>query len=335
MKRKLIKKSFCGFSVLLMLLSLFFFSESLSTEAAAAPEKVRLSMGGASTGTWIYMFCALLAETWKRYIPDLDITVLATAGTTANYIPMDKGELDLAGASTSGDFYALNGLYFTKNKLTNFCSLLPATKGFNQAFTYADSPIKGWKDLDGKRVCVGARGSPTSIIQEEIFRVLGIKPKLIFSTPQEAVEIMKDRRADAMVYGVGAPWGAVMDIATAQKIKFIPMTSEEQKKVHEAYPYQVPDIIPAKTYAFLSEDVPTTMGFQTINVRPGLSEDLVYRLVKVIWEHWPEVVKASPPARWVKPGDMIHMVAPLHPGAAKYYREVGIQIPDRLVWKKK
>ncbi len=304
-------------------------------EAVAAPEKIRLSMGGASTGTWIYMFCAALSDTWKRYIPDLDITVLATAGTTANYLPMSRGEIDLAGASTSGDWYAMHGLYFTKEKITNFCSMMPATKGFNQAFTYADSPIKVWKDMDGKRIHIGARASPTSIIQEEVCKIIGIKPKYVYSTPQEAVDMVKDRRVDGMIYGVGAPWSALMDIATAVKVKFIPMTPEEQKKVYAAYPYQVPDVIPAKTYTFQNEDVPTTMGFQTINVRPGLSDDLVYKLVKVIWDHRDDVVKATPAAKWVKPQDMAYMVAPIHPGAVKYYREIGIQIPDQLVWKKK
>jgi len=330
---KRFKKGFCLFPVLLIALwavsPLFF-----TGEAVAAPEEIRLSLGGASTGTWIYMFCATLSETWKRYIPGLKITVLATAGTTANYLPMNRAELDLAGASTSGDWYAMHGLYFTKDKLFNFCSMMPATKGFNQAFTYVESPIKTWKELEGKRVHIGARASPTSVIQEEHCKVLGIKPKFVYSTPQEAIEMVKDRRVDAMIYGVGAPWGGLMDVAASVKVKLLSLTPEEQKKVHDAYPYQVPDTIPAKTYAFQNEDVHTTMGLQTINVRPGLPDDLVYKLVKVIWEHWDEVVKVVPAAKWVSPKEMVNMVAPIHPGAVKYYREVGIQIPDHLVWKK-
>ena len=137
MTRSLFRKGLGGFSVLLIALVMAL-PVSLAPGVAAAQGTVRLSMGAASTGTWIYLFSALLAETWKKNIPGLDITVLATAGTTANYIPMDKAELDLAGASTSGDFYAINGLYFTKNKLSNFTSILAATKGFNQSFTYAD-----------------------------------------------------------------------------------------------------------------------------------------------------------------------------------------------------
>ncbi len=335
MKRKnfVVKNLFCTVLVALCLSFPLFLATGAA--AAPAPEKVRLAMGGAGTGTWIYMYCALLSETWKRYIPGLDVTVLATAGTTANYIPMDKGELDLAGASAPGDFYAMNGMYFTKDKLSNFTSILPATIGFNQAFTYADSPIKTWKDLEGKRVCIGARGSPTSIIVEETCKVLGIKPRFIFSTPSEAIEMIKDRRVDAMVYGVGAPWGSIMDVATVQKIRFLPMTPEEQKKVSSALPHQATALLPAKTYAFQTEDIPSTIYFQTINARPGLSEDLVYKLVKVIWDNMDEVVKSSPPAKWVKRADILKMVAPIHPGAAKYYREAGVQIPDQMVWKKK
>jgi hypothetical protein len=229
----------------------------------------------------------------------------------------------------------MNGMYFTKTKLVGFCSMIPASKAFSHAFTYVDSPIKTWKDMDGKRVHLGARASPTSIVNEEISTVLGIKPKFVFSTPQEAIDMMKDRRVDAMIYSVGAPWSAIMDIATDRPIKFISMKPEEQKKVAETLPYQVPDTIPAKTYSFQNEDYQTTMGLQNIIVRPGIPEEIVYKLTKVAWEHWNEVVRATAAAKWVKSGDIVNMVAPVHPGAAKYYKEIGIQIPDRLIWKKR
>jgi TRAP transporter TAXI family solute receptor len=168
--------------VLSMVLAITAFLPILATgEASAAQGKIRLSLGAASTGTWIYMYCAALADMWQRNIPGLDITVLATAGTSANYIPLDKGELDLAGASVSADWYAMKGLYFTKTKLSNFCSMLPATKSFYQTFTYGESPIQGWKDLDGKKVYIGARASPTSINAEEICKTLGIKPRYVYA----------------------------------------------------------------------------------------------------------------------------------------------------------
>jgi len=304
-------------------------------EVGAAPEKIRLSFGASSTGTWIYMFCATLADTWKRHIPGLDVTVLATAGTTANYIPLDKGELDIGGGSGSADWYALHGMYFTKNKLYNFCTFMPASKSYYHLFTYAESPIQGWKDLEGKKVHVGARASPTSINAEEICAALGIKPKFVYSTPTEAIDMMKDRRVDAMIYGTGPPWSGVMDVAADRKLKFICMTPQDQKKVNAASPYLGPMTLPPKTYSFQSEPCPSVGGVQEVNVRPGLPEDLVYLLAKTGWQHWDEIVKSLPAANWVRPPDMARVIAPLHPGAARYYREVGVQIPDSLVWKKK
>jgi TRAP transporter TAXI family solute receptor len=322
--------------VLSMVLAITAFLPILATgEASAAQGKIRLSLGAASTGTWIYMYCAALADMWQRNIPGLDITVLATAGTSANYIPLDKGELDLAGASVSADWYAMKGLYFTKTKLSNFCSMLPATKSFYQTFTYGESPIQGWKDLDGKKVYIGARASPTSINAEEICKTLGIKPRYVYATPSEGVDMIKDRRVDAIIYGVGAPWSAIMDVATEKKIKFIPMTAQEQKKVVEALPYLRPAIMPAKTYSFQTEPLPLMIGVQTMNVRSGLAEEIVYRLTKTAWQNWDELAKGLAAIKWVKPADMAEMLAPLHPGAAKYYREVGVQIPDNLVWRKK
>ena len=147
--------------------------------------------------------------------------------------------------------------------------------------------------------------------------------------------MFKDRRVDAMAYSVGAPWSVIMDIATDRPVRFIPMKPEEQKKIAETLPYQVADTIPAKTYSFQNEDYPTTMGLQNLIVRPGLSDELAYKLTRVAWEHWGEVVKATSAAKWVTAKDILHMIAPVHPGAAKYYREIGIQVPDRLIWRKK
>ena len=112
------------------------------------------------------------------------------------------------------------------------------------------------------------------------------------------------------------------------------MTPEEQKKANGACPYYLPDTLPAKTYAFQEQNVPTVATYQTVNVRPGLPDELVYKLCRVIWEHWDEVVKSSPASKWVKPADAMAMIAPIHPGAAKYYREIGVQLPDHRIWKK-
>jgi len=303
-------------------------------EATAAPETVQLKIGGSTIGTLIYMQCAVMTDVWKRYIPGLDITLMATGGSAVNHLPIERGELDIATSALPADWWVLNGMHFAKTKLSNFATLLPANKAFHHAFTYIDSPIKSWKDLDAKRVQLGARASATALTNEEILQVLGVNPKFFFSTPNEAIDMVKDRRVDAMVYGVGAPWSGIMDISKDVQIRLIPMKPEEQEKVAKTLPYLAPSVMPSKTYSFQNEDYPTVSTYPNLIVRPALSEELVYKLTKVAWEHWDEVVKGVPAAKWVSPKDIVYMVAPVHPGAVKYYKEIGINIPDRLIWKK-
>jgi TRAP transporter TAXI family solute receptor len=333
MKRRTLKKSILVFFFLMFwtIFSMVWTNGSL----AAAKEKLRLSLGASSTGTWFYMFCATMVPIWNKDVPEVDITAIATAGSNANYIPMDKGELDLAVGASIGNYWALHGLNFTKTKLYNFCTMVPISKNFTHAFTYADSPMKTFMDQEGKNLLVGAKASAAAVSAEEIFEVLGMRAKYIYATTAEAVDMMKDRRADGMLYNVAAPWSSILDIATARPLKLLSIPSEERNKIMKALPYNAPAIIPAKTYPFQNEDVQTMSTLYTINVRPGISEEIVYKLTKVAWEHWDELVKTVEAAKWGKQKSILDMIAPVHPGAAQYYKEIGIQIPDRLIWKKK
>ena len=303
-------------------------------EVTAAGDRIHLIMGGSNVGTSVYMFSAIMVDIWKKKIPDLDITLSATAGSVANYLPLSKGELDLATGAVEEDYRNLQGMNFSKTKITNFCILFPISVVFHQLITYADSPIKSWKDLDGKSVCVGARASPSSVSYERMFNILGIKPKLVFSTPTEAADMIKDRRADAMGYGTGVPFSVFIDISHAVPIRMVPMKSEEQKKILQESPWVSPGSMPAKTYSFQNEDCPTVIIYSDVIVNPALSEELVYKLTKVAWESWGEIEKVYPAVKGVSPKDILSSVAPIHPGGLKYYREVGVNIPDRLIWKK-
>jgi len=333
MKRKKPKKNVLFLPVLLLAIWMFL-PMAWVPEATAAPEKIQLKMGGSNTGSFMYMFSAVMVDVWKRNIPDLDITLMATAGSGANHLPLDRGEFEIATSNTPGDFWAMKGMYLATTKLSNFCSLFPVSTAFHHALTYMDAPIKGWKDMDGKRVNLGARASSGSIAMEEHFKALNIQPKFIFSLPTEAADMMKDRRIDAFAYGVGAPYSVFIDVARATPVKLILMTPEEQERVAKAVPFLFPLTIPAKTYSFQNEDCPTMGAYANIIVRSTLSEELVYKLTKVAWENWNEVVKVVPASKGVSPKDIVNMVAPIHPGGAKYYKEIGINIPDRLIWKK-
>ncbi len=91
----------------------------LANESVTAAERTRVFIGGSSTGTGISMFSATLVDVWKRYIPDFNITVIPTPGTTAKYIPIDKGEMDPEGAASFGDYWAIHETYFSCRQAEN------------------------------------------------------------------------------------------------------------------------------------------------------------------------------------------------------------------------
>ncbi len=166
-------------------------------------------------------------------------------------------------------------------------------------------------------------------------KALGMNARYLYATTEESIEMMKDRRADGMIYDVAAPWSSILDVATQRSIKFLSMTPEQQKRTHDVLPYAIPDAIPTKTYAFQKEDARTISTFGCFIVNAQLSDDVVYRLTKVLWQRWGELEKGMESLKWVKPRNVLDMNGPIHAGAAKYYREVGVQVPEQMIWKKK
>lgn len=124
----------------------------------------------------------------------------------------------------------MNGKYFTKTKLSNFCSMIPASKSFAHVVTYSESPIKIWDDLNNKRINAFGKATPAGIVAGEVFEVLGIKANLVYSTASEATDMLKDRRVDALFYTVGAPYSAFMELATERSLRLVSMNPEEQKR---------------------------------------------------------------------------------------------------------
>jgi len=331
MKRKGLKKSILVF---FLLISWIILPMVWANQALAAQEKIRLSYGGATTSSWFYMYSAALVNVWKQFVPEVDVTLIATPGSMSNYVPLDKGELDLAVGSNTGNYYAVQGIEITKEKLSNITVMLPCSMNFCHAVTYADSPMKGFKDQEGKRILVGPKASTGAVHTRQLFEALGMSAQYIYTTQAESIGMMKDRRADGMLYHVAAPWSGIMDIQTSRSLKLLSMTPDEQNKIAAGIPFSIPTIIPAKAYDFQNEDIRTVSTRGGVNVRPGIPEEVVYKLTKIAWDRFDDLVRGIESLKWMKPEYILDLKAPLHPGAAKYYREIGVKVPDEMIWKK-
>ena len=194
-----------------------------------------------------------------------------------------------------------------------------------------ESPIKSIYDFKGKTIAVGAPGSGTLVTIRDNLKTgwdidfKDIKPAYL--SPSEVITALKEKTIDAGKIPGGVPIPRVMDLATSTDIRVIPLEKEALDKILKKFPSRVPYIIKAGTYKGVNEDVLTHGGVSGLFCRRDLSEDLVYNILKVLYEHEKERNAIHPAAKEYVPEhallgtNWIRKYIPVHPGTVKYLKE--------------
>jgi len=302
-------------------------SGSNSTDSSGTSQ---LRIGGSTTSTWIYGFTSSWSEVMKDKVPDVTMNVQATAGSSAHYLMVENGDLEIASGFTPSEFYASKGELNFEQPFENFRAMMPVTDSRGHVFTLADSKIEAVKDLDGVKIGLGSRGSPTSIVAEVHAEALGLKPEYVYGEASELMDMLRDGRIDAIWYYSGAPWATVIDLASQNELKFLSFTDEEIATLQEVAPYTTKTEITPDDYDFLDEAISVPGAVQTLIVSKDVSEDVVYELTKASWENWDQISQLVPAAGAVKVEDAANLIGTIHPGALKYYEEAGVEIPEEL-----
>ena len=300
-------------------------SASDDTSGVTSNSGDQIRVGASNTSTWVYGFMSSWAEVLQGENEELNFVVQATAGSSAHYPMIEEGQLDMGSGFTPSEFYAARGEGGFDDEFSKFTAVMPNTTSVGHVFTTADSDIETVEDLNGVRIGLGARGSPTSIAAEVHVEALGIDAELIFTEPAELMNMMRDGRIDAIWYYAGGPWSNVLDLSSQVDLKFVSFTEEQIATLQEAAPYTASTTIDSDMYNYVEEDVLTPAAVQTIIASEDMDEDLVYEITKTSWENWDKVVELVPAAGSVSIEDASSMVGKIHPGALRYYEEVGIE----------
>ena len=191
-----------------------------------------------------------------------------------------------------------------------------------------NSGIKSVLDLKGKKVAVGKPGSGTEVMAREILSVYNMSYDDItedFLGFGEAATGLKDNTISAGLIWAGVPTAAIVDIASRKQIRIIAIDREKLDALKAKMTYCADHLIKAGTYPSFEEDVMTVAIPAMLVCSTDLSEDLVYNITKVIFEHTEDLIAAHVRGKDITIETALNgMSIPLHPGAEKYYKEVGL-----------
>jgi TRAP transporter TAXI family solute receptor len=192
-----------------------------------------------------------------------------------------------------------------------------------------DSGVNKFEDFKGKRFNVGNPGSGTRASMEELLKQMGWSDAdFSLASELKADEqgpALCDNKIDGFFYGVGHPSAAIQDPTTACGAKLIPLQGAAVDALLKAHPYYSVATIPGGMYAN-NPDPTTTYGVRaTLVTSAKVSDEVVYNLVKAVFENFDDFKKLHPAFANLDPKEMVKdgLSAPLHPGAMKYFKEKG------------
>jgi TRAP transporter TAXI family solute receptor len=294
---------------------------------AAAEQFINILTGGTS-GIY-YPLGIGLSNIWSKALPDAKISVQATKASVENLNLLEAGRGEAA--ITLGD--ALSQAW-AGNKDAGYDKPLRDLRGISamhanyvQIVARADSGIRTLADLKGKRVSVGAAKSGTELNARAVFAAAGLKysdfSKVEYLPYEQSAQLVQNRQLDATLQSAGLGNPALRDLANNVEVVFIPIPPEVIARIGDkAY---TDGVIPANTYKGQTAAVPTAKIGNFLVTRTGVSTDTVYRMTKAMYEHLDQLAAAHAAAKSIKIENAIAgMPIPLHPGAEKYYREVGL-----------
>jgi len=302
-------------------------------------KKKYILIGSTQTGSSHYAYAVALTKAINKYVPELNASVVETGASVDNVKRMRAGQIDLGAIVTEKVmFEAWKGIGIWKDMVTPDIRMLWAyTSSIDYYVVREDSGIKSLKDMEGKKINPGMRGSASEATTKQIFDILGIKPDYHVGGTSDAVAAIKDGRIAGYVKtGVGLQLDAsTLDVMTMTKIRLIPMTSEEVKKVKAAVPYIPFFTVPAgKIKAMPSQPEYNSWGMVVCGVAmKTFPEDLAYKCVKALLKGRDMIVSAFPAhAEMNVPKDTVDVtMIPLHAGAYRAYKEMGVKIPDSAI----
>ena len=299
----------------------------LAALPVAAQQFINVLTGGTS-GVY-YPLGVALAGAIGKALPTAKVAAQSTKASVENLnlLQAGRGELAFTLGDSLSDAWKGNeeaGFKAPLDKLRGVAAIYP---NYIQIVARADTGIKTLADLKGKKISVGAPRSGTELNARAILGAAGLTykdfAKVEYLPFGESVELMKNRQLDVTLQSAGLGVASLRDLATAMDVVVVPVPADVIKKVND--PAYLPATVPANTYRGQSSDVVTAAVQNYLVTHEGVPADIVYTMTKTLWSGLDALVAAHSAAKQIRLDHALEgMPVPLHPGAERYYREVGL-----------
>lgn len=305
---------------------------AMMAPAAFAEEFITIGTGGV-TGVYYPTggaICRLVNKGRKEH--GIRCSVESTGGSVYNINTIREGELEFGVAQSDWQYHAYNGTSKFE-EAGPFEGLRAVFSVHPEPFTVvarADSGITSFDDLKGKRVNIGNPGSGARGTMEVLMEAKGwTTDDFALATELKAAEqaaALCDNQIDVMVYTVGHPSGSIQEATTACDSVLVEVDGPVVEALINDNPFYRTATIPGGMYRGNDADVGTFGVGATFVTSTDVSEEAVYTVVKSVMENFDEFKKLHPAFLILDQKEMATagLSAPLHDGAAKYYKEAGI-----------
>ena len=247
-----------------------------------------------------------------------------TGASVENINLMNQNKVEMAFVMSDVLSDALAGTNSFKNKIENVQQMAALYPNYVQVVTSKRSGIKTLEDLRGKRVAVGAQNSGVEVNARNILNGHGITYddiKVDYLGYAEAADALKGGKLDAAFLTSGLPNASLMELEQGFDLQMVSILPENIEKIAKDKSYFIALEIPDNTYGN-TEAIPTAAIMNALIIRSDLSEDDGYKLTKTFFENLDNLRNSHQAMKDVSLEQAQKgLVAPLHPGAQKYYAE--------------
>ena len=316
-----------------------------SLSSIAAPPKNYIALVTGSTGGTYYPAGTILATLWNDKLANMGVAASAqsSGGTTENLNMIKSGEAEMAIAMTNLTWFNYSGTEtFAGKPNTDLRIVTGLWPDVTQFVVTKASKINTLEDFRGRRFCTGAMGSGTEYSSRAILRIVGGLADKDYRAEHlgyfESSAAMQNGQLDGFNAEGGVPTSAVSEIFASQTaVKLLEFSDQDYAKLAREVPFYVQYVIPANTYKGQTQDVKTLGVKCALICSSKLSEELVYNLVKTMYDNIKHLQSSHKAMEYVTLERAVQGLppVPLHPGAVKFYREKGISIPENLIPKAK